>query len=165
LSFLQNAYPAQGNQIVNRRHAGAALPAKQSQVRRPVALTVEHRTPNPRAGGSNPSWPAIEKKFRKASGHQSLQRKKMASKKKTQQSKGVQDKKIRHGQDGQDIIFSCRIRQFIHEVQAEFKKVVWPDKKVTTGLTGFVLLLVIVISIYLGSVDLLLGKIVTMVLH
>jgi hypothetical protein len=26
---------------------------------RPVALTVEHRTPNPGVGGSNPSWPAI----------------------------------------------------------------------------------------------------------
>jgi hypothetical protein len=25
---------------------------------RPVALTVERRTPNPSAGGSNPSWPA-----------------------------------------------------------------------------------------------------------
>ena len=26
---------------------------------RPVALTAEHRTPNPMVGGSNPSWPAI----------------------------------------------------------------------------------------------------------
>ena len=26
--------------------------------RRPVALMVEHRTPNPGAGGSSPSWPA-----------------------------------------------------------------------------------------------------------
>jgi hypothetical protein len=25
---------------------------------RPVALTAEHRTPNPGVGGSNPSWPA-----------------------------------------------------------------------------------------------------------
>ena len=25
---------------------------------RPVALTVERRTPNPGVGGSNPSWPA-----------------------------------------------------------------------------------------------------------
>jgi len=57
------------------------------------------------------------------------------------------------------------IRQFVSEVQAEFNKVVWPDKKVTTGLTGFVLLLTIVISIYLGSVDLILGKIVTLVLR
>lgn len=27
---------------------------------RPVAPTVEQRTPNPRVGGSNPSWPATE---------------------------------------------------------------------------------------------------------
>lgn len=26
---------------------------------RPVALMVEHRTPNPGVGGSSPSWPAI----------------------------------------------------------------------------------------------------------
>lgn len=50
------------------------------------------------------------------------------------------------------------------EVQAEFRKIVWPAKKATAGLTGFVILLVIVISLYLGSVDLLLGKLVSTVL-
>ncbi len=57
------------------------------------------------------------------------------------------------------------IRQFVQEVQAEFKKIVWPDKKVTSGLTGFVIILTILISLYLGSVDLLLGKLVTLVLQ
>ncbi len=57
------------------------------------------------------------------------------------------------------------IREFIHEVQAEFKKIVWPNKKVTAGLTGFVIVLVIILSIYLGSVDLLLGKLVATVLN
>lgn len=89
----------------------------------------------------------------------------MASKKKTQQSTGVQEKKSDMDKTDKISFSPADIRQFIREVQAEFKKVVWPDKKVTTGLTGFVLLLVIVISIYLGSVDLLLGKIVTMVLR
>ncbi len=56
------------------------------------------------------------------------------------------------------------IRRFFQEVMAEFKKIVWPAKKVTAGLTGFVLVLVVVISIYLGSVDLLLGKLVTFIL-
>ena len=57
------------------------------------------------------------------------------------------------------------IRTFLQEVHAEFKKIAWPGKKVTAGLTGFVLLLVVVISLYLGSVDLLLGKLVSTVLN
>jgi preprotein translocase subunit SecE len=88
----------------------------------------------------------------------------MASKKKTTAGKGLPEKA--DGDTQEKISFSpARIREFLREVQVEFNKVVWPDKKVTTGLTGFVLLLVIIISIYLGSVDLLLGKIVTMVLR
>jgi preprotein translocase subunit SecE len=57
------------------------------------------------------------------------------------------------------------IRDFLLEVQAEFRKIVWPAKKATAGLTGFVILLVIVISLYLGSVDFLLGKLVSAVLY
>lgn len=88
----------------------------------------------------------------------------MASKKKTSAGKGLPEKG--EGDTQEKITFSpARIREFFREVQVEFNKIVWPDRKVTTGLTGFVLILVIVISIYLGSVDLLLGKIVTMVLR
>ena len=57
------------------------------------------------------------------------------------------------------------IRDFYHEVVAEYKKIVWPDRKVTVGLTGFVVVLTIVLSLYLGSVDFLLGKLVSMVLQ
>lgn len=57
------------------------------------------------------------------------------------------------------------IREFLLEVQSEFRKIVWPPKKTTAGLTGFVILLVILISIYLGAVDLILGKLVATVLH
>jgi preprotein translocase subunit SecE len=56
------------------------------------------------------------------------------------------------------------IQQFYHEVVVEFKKVVWPDRKVTLGLSGFVILLTVVLSIYLGTVDFVLGKMVSMVL-
>lgn len=58
----------------------------------------------------------------------------------------------------------ANIRSFLQEVKAEFGKIVWPVKKVTAGLTGFVLVLVMVLSLYLGSVDLLLGKLVTLIL-
>lgn len=57
------------------------------------------------------------------------------------------------------------IRSFVQEVQVEFNKIVWPLKKVTAGLTGFVIVLVVVISLYLGLVDLLLGKFVTSLLN
>ncbi len=53
-----------------------------------------------------------------------------------------------------------QIKKFIDEVKVEFLKIVWPDKKMTLGLTGVVVALTVVISIYLGSVDLLLGKLV-----
>ncbi len=56
------------------------------------------------------------------------------------------------------------IRAFSHEVKAEFNKIVWPQRKVTFGLTGFVIILVVLISIYLGTVDLLLGKLVSTLL-
>jgi len=52
----------------------------------------------------------------------------------------------------------AQIKKFVEEVKVEFLKIVWPDKKMTLGLTGVVVVLTIVISIYLGSVDLLLGK-------
>jgi preprotein translocase subunit SecE len=54
-----------------------------------------------------------------------------------------------------------QIKQFVQEVKAEFLKIVWPDKKMTLGLTGVVVLLTVVISIYLGSVDLVLGKLIS----
>ena len=57
------------------------------------------------------------------------------------------------------------IRRFYREVVAEFKKIVWPDRKVTFGLSGFVILLTVLLSVYLGAVDLVLGKLVGLVLR
>jgi preprotein translocase subunit SecE len=89
----------------------------------------------------------------------------MASKKKEPTGKGSKAKKT-DVVKGDKVSFSpASIKQFINEVQVEFKKVVWPDRKVTFGLTGFVMILVALVSIYLGSVDLILGKLVTMVLR
>ncbi|THB79516.1 MAG: preprotein translocase subunit SecE [Desulfobulbaceae bacterium] len=59
----------------------------------------------------------------------------------------------------------AQIKKFVQEVQAEFSKIVWPDKKVTLGLTGMVILLAIIVSAYLGSVDVLLGKLISSILH
>lgn len=55
----------------------------------------------------------------------------------------------------------AQIKKFVEEVKAEFLKIVWPDKKATLGLTGVVVVLTVIVSVYLGSVDLLLGKVVS----
>jgi len=53
---------------------------------------------------------------------------------------------------------------FSNEVKAEFNKIAWPDKKHTMGSTGVVIVLVMLISFYLGAVDLVLGKLIGLVL-
>ncbi|MCI5221732.1 MAG: preprotein translocase subunit SecE [Candidatus Electrothrix sp. AR4] len=69
------------------------------------------------------------------------------------------------GEASKSSLAPANIRQFYHEVVAEFKKIVWPDRKVTLGLSGFVILLTVVLSLYLGTVDFVLGKLVSMVLQ
>jgi preprotein translocase subunit SecE len=58
-----------------------------------------------------------------------------------------------------------QIKKFSGEVKAEYLKIVWPNWKTTLGLTGIVVVLSLVISIYLGSVDLLLGRIISSILR
>jgi preprotein translocase subunit SecE len=58
-----------------------------------------------------------------------------------------------------------QIKQFTGEVKNELGKVAWPEKKHTMRSTGVVVVLVIIISIYLGGVDLLLGSIVSAILR
>ena len=58
----------------------------------------------------------------------------------------------------------ARIKEFSGEVKSEFKKIAWPDKKVTMGSTGVVIVLVVLISVYLGAVDLFIGKLVSYIL-
>lgn len=52
------------------------------------------------------------------------------------------------------------IKQFCLEVKTEFFRIAWPNKKMTVGLAGIVVALTGVISIYLGTVDFTLGKVV-----
>ncbi len=57
-----------------------------------------------------------------------------------------------------------RAKEFAAEVKSEFKKIVWPDKKVTISSTGVVIVLVFLVSVYLGAVDLFIGKLVSYIL-
>ncbi len=54
--------------------------------------------------------------------------------------------------------------QFLREVKAELKKVTWPARKQTIGSTVVVLILVMIISFFLGLVDIGLSNIVQLVL-
>ena len=98
---------------------------------------VEHRTPNPRVGGSNPSWPAnfFDMSTKK-------------TKKKNTTEKSVFEK----------------FRDFFEESKIEMKKVAYPTQKQTIATCTSVLILVLIVSIYLGVVDIILSKIVQAIL-
>ena len=53
----------------------------------------------------------------------------------------------------QDPNFIQKSSQFLREVKVELKKVTWPSRKQTVGSTIVVIILVIIISLFLGLVD------------
>ena len=56
------------------------------------------------------------------------------------------------------------ISDFTSDVKKEFGKITWPPKNITMRTTGVVLVLVFLISFYLGLVDLVLGKAINFIL-
>ena len=56
------------------------------------------------------------------------------------------------------------LKSFFDLSKKELKKVVWPDKKETMSTTGAVLILVVVISVFLGIMDLGLAKVIEAIL-
>jgi preprotein translocase subunit SecE len=63
-----------------------------------------------------------------------------------------------------DNIFG-KTAQFLREVKVELKKVTWPSRKQTIGSTVVVIALVMIISIFLGAVDLGLSNLIRIVLQ
>jgi preprotein translocase subunit SecE len=57
-----------------------------------------------------------------------------------------------------------KIRVFLREAKAELQKVTWPDKKATGASTLVVLIVVAIVSFYLGLVDALLNQLYKIVL-
>jgi preprotein translocase subunit SecE len=55
--------------------------------------------------------------------------------------------------------------QFVKEAWQELKKVNWPGRRETLGGTGVVLILVIIISIFLGLIDFGLSRLVKQIIH
>jgi len=54
-----------------------------------------------------------------------------------------------------------RTRGFLTDVRVELKKVSWPSRQDTMSSTGVVLVVVFIISFYLGIIDILLSQMVT----
>ncbi len=58
-----------------------------------------------------------------------------------------------------------KILQFLREVKVELKKVTWPSRKQTIGSTVVVIVLVIIISLFLGIVDIGLSSLIRVILQ
>ena len=58
-----------------------------------------------------------------------------------------------------------KCRTFLKEVNIELKKVVWPAKNQTIASTAVVIVLVIIVSSFLGLFDVGLKGLISMVLH
>jgi len=56
------------------------------------------------------------------------------------------------------------VQKFVREVQAEAKKVVWPDRKEAMQATLMVVVMVIFVALFLWAVDGLLGWLVQKVI-
>jgi preprotein translocase subunit SecE len=57
-----------------------------------------------------------------------------------------------------------KVTQFLKEAKVELKKVVWPTPKQTVASTAVVIIIVFIVSIYLGLIDYALAKLVKFVL-
>jgi preprotein translocase subunit SecE len=61
--------------------------------------------------------------------------------------------------------FIGRIREFVREVLAEFRKVTWPSRPELINSTVVVVVLTVVIAVFLGVVDVGLTRVVELILR
>jgi len=61
--------------------------------------------------------------------------------------------------------FLRRAREFVREVVAEFRKVAWPSRQELINSTVVVITVTIVVSVFLGAVDVALARIVERILR
>jgi preprotein translocase subunit SecE len=67
------------------------------------------------------------------------------------------------GEAGKSFIDTAR--DYLRDVVAELKKVVWPSRKQTLGTTGVVLVIVCLTSLFLGFVDVLFSRLLHFMVH
>jgi preprotein translocase subunit SecE len=58
----------------------------------------------------------------------------------------------------------AKVKQFLKEAKVEIKKVAWPTPKQTLASTSVVLIVVVIISLFLGIIDFGLSKIIRLAL-
>lgn len=58
-----------------------------------------------------------------------------------------------------------KLIDFIKESRAELKKVTWPNRKQLISSTVVVIIMVALVAVFLGVVDLVFSRIVTMILQ
>jgi preprotein translocase subunit SecE len=61
--------------------------------------------------------------------------------------------------------FVTRIREFVQEVLAEFRKVTWPSRAELVSSTVVVLVVTVVLAFFLGGVDIVLARVVERILQ
>ncbi len=54
-----------------------------------------------------------------------------------------------------------RVKTFLTDVRVELKRVSWPSRQDTIASTGVVVVVVLIISFYLGFIDVLLSRLVS----
>ncbi|HPX60451.1 MAG TPA: preprotein translocase subunit SecE [Deltaproteobacteria bacterium] len=57
-----------------------------------------------------------------------------------------------------------KVKDFLESVKAELAKVTWPTRKETVSTTGVVIVIVLLISLFLGTCDIVLAKMLRLVL-
>ena len=57
-----------------------------------------------------------------------------------------------------------KVKQFFREVRVELKKISWPSRKETVASTSVVLIIVLIISFFLGLVDMALSRVIKIIL-
>ena len=57
-----------------------------------------------------------------------------------------------------------KITAFLESVKLELSKVTWPTRKETLATTGVVVIIVLLVSIYLGTCDIILAKLMRLIL-
>jgi preprotein translocase subunit SecE len=58
----------------------------------------------------------------------------------------------------------ARLREFVQEVLAEFRKVTWPSRQELVNSTVVVIAVTLVLAFFLGAVDIVLARLVEWVL-
>jgi preprotein translocase subunit SecE len=53
-----------------------------------------------------------------------------------------------------------KMGEFFREVAAELKKVSWPSREETVASTGIVLLVTVIVSFYLGFIDVIISSVI-----